>query len=69
MIQDKFQGNSNGKKAMHKLIEMISEHDDFDRVRLSVVPENEGAITFYKNVGFVLTDEFLEGERAMEWFC
>jgi diamine N-acetyltransferase len=69
MIGEQFQGKGYGKKAMAKIIEMITaQHTDCTRVRLSVVPENEVAIQFYKKIGFVETDEFIETEKVMDYF-
>lgn len=69
MIGEQFQGKGYGRLAMDKIIEMIIEqHPDCRRVRLSVVPENAGAIQFYKNLGFVETEEMLEDERVMDYF-
>lgn len=69
MIGEQFQGKGYGKKAMLKIIEMISEnHPECERVRLSVVPENTAAIEFYKKIGFVETDEKLEDENVMDFF-
>ncbi|WP_026905581.1 GNAT family N-acetyltransferase [Paucisalibacillus globulus] len=68
MIGEQFQGNGYGILAMKALIEMIAKHDDCERIRLSVVPENKGAIDFYKKVGFLLTEDLLENELVMEYF-
>lgn len=68
MIDEQFQGKGYGKKAMDKIIAMISKHEDCERVRLSVVPENHAAIRFYKSIGFVETDEKLENENVMDYF-
>ncbi|HWL24080.1 MAG TPA: GNAT family N-acetyltransferase [Ureibacillus sp.] len=68
MIGEQFQGKGYGKRAMQEVIEMISKKEDCQRIRLSVVPENEAAINFYKLLGFVLTDEFLEDEMVMDYF-
>lgn len=69
MIGEEFQGKGYGKLAMKKIIEMIiSQYPDCQRVRLSVVPENAGAIRFYKNLGFVETDEKIESENVMDYF-
>jgi diamine N-acetyltransferase len=69
MIGEQFQGKGYGKKAMVKIIEMITtQHKNCTRVRLSVVPENENAIHFYKKIGFVETDEFIETEKVMDYF-
>lgn len=68
MIGEQFQGRGYGKKAMEALIEMISKQEDCERIRLSVVEENEEAISFYKKLGFVVTEEKLEDERVMDYF-
>jgi len=68
MIGEQFQGKGFGMLAMKALIDMISKHDDCERIRLSVVPENKGAIDFYKKVGFLMTDEKIEDELVMEYF-
>jgi diamine N-acetyltransferase len=68
MIGEQFQGKGYGKIGMLKIIEMITKkYPDCERVRLSVVPENQGAINFYKSIGFVETDEFLEDEKVMDY--
>ena len=68
MIGKQYQGKRIGIQAMQKIIEMISKHDDCERIRLSVVPENDGAIQFYKKVGFLETNEKLDDENVMELF-
>ncbi|GAA0345283.1 GNAT family N-acetyltransferase [Bacillus carboniphilus] len=68
MIGEQFQGKGYGKMAMKKVIEMISEHEDCERVRLSVVPENQAAISFYKRIGFVESGEMLEDEQVLDYF-
>lgn len=69
MIGAQYQGKGYGRKAMMKIIEMIqNQYPDCERVRLSVVPENKGAIDFYKKIGFVETDEWLEDERVYDYF-
>lgn len=52
MIGKQYQGKRIGIQAMQKIIEMISKHDDCERIRLSVVPESDGAIQFYKRLDF-----------------
>ncbi|RDW19816.1 GNAT family N-acetyltransferase [Oceanobacillus chungangensis] len=66
MIGEKFQGKGYGRQAMQEIIELQAKHDDCDRIRLSVVPENNGAITFYEKSGFAMTDEVIDGELVME---
>jgi len=69
MIGEQFQGKGYGKEAMRKIIENISsQHENCQRVRLSVVPENKAAINFYKSIGFIETDEKIEDENVMDYF-
>ncbi|WP_010093847.1 GNAT family N-acetyltransferase [Ornithinibacillus scapharcae] len=68
MIGAEFQGKGYGRGAMRALIEMIAKHDDCERIRLSVVPENKGAIAFYNSIGFNMTNETIEDELVMEYF-
>jgi diamine N-acetyltransferase len=69
MIGEQFQGKGYGKQGMLRIIEMITtQHENCERIRLSVVPENQGAINFYKNIGFIETNEKLEGETVMDYF-
>ncbi|WP_052345886.1 GNAT family N-acetyltransferase [Paucisalibacillus sp. EB02] len=67
MIGEQFQGKGYGMVAMEALIDMFSKQDDCERIRLSVVPENKGAIDLYKKVGFLMTEETLEDELVMEY--
>ena len=68
MIGADFQGQGFGKSGMMAAVEMLAKNEDCSRVRLSVVEENTAAIEFYKRIGFVLTDEYLEDERVMDYF-
>jgi len=67
MIGADFQRKGYGKEGMMAAVEMLAKYEDCSRVRLSVVEENAAAIEFYKNIGFVLTDEYLEEERVMDY--
>ena len=66
MIGEAFQGKGYGSGGMRKAIAAIAAKEDSDRVRLSVVPENAGAIRFYERLGFQDIGEELEGEAVME---
>lgn len=68
MIGEQFQGKGYGKHAMQAAIDMLSQKADCERIRLSVWPENRGAIEFYKKVGFITTDEMLEDEIVMDYY-
>ncbi|MFC4410607.1 GNAT family N-acetyltransferase [Chungangia koreensis] len=67
MIGADFQRKGYGRAGMMAAVEMLSNYEDCSRVRLSVVEENSAAIDFYKSIGFVLTDEYLEDERVMDY--
>jgi diamine N-acetyltransferase len=68
MIGEAFQGKGYGKAAMKAVINMLSAKPECQRIRLSVWPENTYAIEFYKNIGFVETEEWLEDERVLDYF-
>ncbi|WP_409304824.1 GNAT family N-acetyltransferase [Peribacillus sp. SCS-155] len=68
MIGEQFQGKGYGKQAMQQIMDMNAKHEDCERIRLSVVTENQSAISFYKKIGFVETDETLHDENIMDYF-
>lgn len=68
MIGADFQRKGYGRAGMMAAVEMLAKYEDCSRVRLSVVEDNAAAIEFYKSIGFVLTDEYLEEERVMDYF-
>ncbi|MCY3410695.1 MAG: GNAT family N-acetyltransferase [Candidatus Heimdallarchaeota archaeon] len=64
MIGAAHQGKGYGKKSMHLIIEKMKENNpSISEVRLTVVPENLGAKTFYENFGFKATGEIKDGEE------
>lgn len=68
MVGESFQGKGYGRKGAQLAIEMLSKHEDCERVRLSVVSSNDDSIAFYQKIGFVLTDEYIGNERVMDYF-
>jgi diamine N-acetyltransferase len=66
MIDHRFQGQGLGRRALAAAIDWILEHKTVDRVRLSVVPENDVARSLYRSAGFVETGEIDNGEVVME---
>ena len=68
MVGEAFQGKGYGRKGMELTIDMLSKYEDCERVRLSVVPSNADSIGFYQQIGFVLTDEYIEDERVMDYY-
>jgi len=66
MIDHRFQGQGLGRRALAAAIDWIALEKGADRVRLSVVPENDAARSLYQSAGFVETGEIDNGEVVME---
>jgi diamine N-acetyltransferase len=65
MIDGRFQGRGYGKGALEAIVENVRERG-LPTVRLSVVPENEQALEFYRRNGFAETGEVHGGEIVMK---
>jgi diamine N-acetyltransferase len=65
MIDGRFQGHGYGRAALDAIIEIVRARK-LATIRLSVVPENEQALEFYRRNGFVETGEIHGGEIVME---
>jgi diamine N-acetyltransferase len=65
MIDSRFQGRGYGRDALDAIVETIRSRG-LARIRLSIVPENEQALAFYRRNGFVETGDILGGEIVME---
>jgi diamine N-acetyltransferase len=65
MIGAGFQGHGHGRGAMAAIAELVRERG-LDTIRLSVVPENEQALEFYRRDGFTETGELEGREIVME---
>jgi diamine N-acetyltransferase len=65
MIDGRFQGRGYGQGALKAIVEQIRDRG-LPTVRLSVVPENEQALEFYRRNGFAETGEVHGGEIVME---
>jgi diamine N-acetyltransferase len=65
MIDRRFQGRGLGRAALEAVVELIRGRG-LPTIRLSVVPENEQALEFYRSNGFAETGELQEGEVVME---
>jgi diamine N-acetyltransferase len=65
MIDDRFQGRGYGRAALDAIVKRVRDRG-LPIVRLSVVPENEQALEFYRRNGFVETGEIDGGEIVME---
>jgi diamine N-acetyltransferase len=66
MIDARFQGRGYGRDALAAIVETVRERG-LAKLRLSLVPENEQALEFYRRNGFAETGEIVEGEVVMEW--
>jgi len=65
MIDRQFQSQGFGRAALEAIAELIRSRG-LPTIRLSVVPENEQALEFYRRNGFVETGELHGGEVVME---
>ena len=65
MVDARFQGRGYGRNALEAVVALTRERG-LDRLRLSVVPENEQALEFYRRNGFVETGEVEGREIVME---
>jgi diamine N-acetyltransferase len=65
MIDGRFQGRGHGRDALEAVVELVRERG-LGTVRLSVVPENEQALEFYRRNGFAETGAVHGGEIVME---
>ena len=65
MIDDRFQGKGYGRAALDAIVELVRQRG-LPAIRLSVVPENEQALEFYRRNGFAETGEIHGGEIVME---
>jgi diamine N-acetyltransferase len=65
MIDARFQGSGFGRGALEAIVENVRNRG-LATVRLSVVPENEQALEFYRRNGFAETGAIHGGEIVME---
>jgi diamine N-acetyltransferase len=65
MIDARFQGRGYGRDALEAIVENVRDRG-LPTVRLSVVPENEQALEFYRRNGFTETGAIDGGEIVME---
>jgi diamine N-acetyltransferase len=65
MVDARFQGRGYGRDALDEVVALTRERG-LDRLRLSVVPENEQALEFYRRNAFVETGEVEGREIVME---
>lgn len=65
MIDHRLQGQGLGRRALTAAMEWIAERHPVDVVQLSVEPDNERALAFYRAAGFTETGEVDEGEMVL----
>lgn len=67
MLAKEHQGKGWGSKVLDRAVKLIVENWVVDEIVLSVSPDNEGAINFYKTYGFELLDRIdpANGELMM----
>jgi diamine N-acetyltransferase len=65
MIDARFQGQGYGRDALEAIVETVRARG-LATIRLSVLPENENAIEFYRRNGFAETGELEGDEIVME---
>ena len=65
MIDARFQGRGYGREALAAIVETVRGRG-LATIRLSVIPQNEQALEFYRRNGFDETGEIQEGEIVME---
>ena len=62
MIDEKYQKNGYGRKALEIIIEKIKQKKTHNRINISTEPENVIAIKLYKELGFYETGDFVGDE-------
>ena len=67
MIDERHQGKGYGRAAVHAILEKMRENPDCREIYLSFVPENAGAESLYKSIGFKRTGEIAQGEIVMRF--
>jgi len=65
MIDEKYQQNGYGTKALQILIEKIKRDKSHDKIKISTNPKNTIAIKLYAKLGFYETGELHDGEALM----
>jgi diamine N-acetyltransferase len=65
MIDARFQGRGYGREALDAIVEIVRRRG-LATIRLSVLPENDQAVEFYRRNGFAATGETEGDEIVME---
>lgn len=68
MIDEKYQGKGFGRKAMVKLIDIVSKEYGVNTIYLSIIEENKAAYNLYKSIGFkFINDRDPNGELIFKY--
>jgi len=65
MIDEKYQKNGFGKKALETIIKKIKQDKSHNKIKISTNPENTIAIKLYKKLGFYETGELHDDEALL----
>lgn len=62
MVDKQHQQKGYGSAAMNKVLEILRQDTEHNKLYISVEPENEVAIKLYEKMGFVADGRVLDGE-------
>lgn len=65
MIDGRLQGKGYGREALRQVIEFVRGQPNARELKLSYVPAEGSPGPFYRKLGFVDTDEWMDDERVM----
>ncbi len=68
MIDEKYQRNGYGKKAMENIIAKIKEDKSRNKIIISTNPENIVGLNLYKKLGFKSTGKIIYEEEVLELY-
>jgi diamine N-acetyltransferase len=68
MVDEKYQKNGYGKKAMEIIMEKIKEDKSHNKILISTDPRNIVGLNLYKKLGFKSTGKIIDGEEVLEIF-
>jgi len=66
MVDEKYQRNGFGKKAMEIIIDKIKEDKTHNKLVISTNPENIIGLNLYKKLGFKSTGKIIDKEEVLE---
>ena len=66
MIDKSYQGNGYGKLALDEVVKMLKQFPQAKELYSSVVMGDHSPLGFYKNYGFIETDEWEEEEKVIK---